>query len=74
MKWAKDHCESVMKLLQQKATKEEQVNLLIVAIQKQRVLDLKLLKLCRDCSIASSVHYGELEDPESIGKDNKDQS
>ena len=79
VKWAKDHCESVMKLIQQKPTKEEKVELLIVAIKKQRVLDLKLLKLCRDGSIASGVpenllpwNYGELEDPESIGKDNKD--
>ena len=49
------------------------MELLTIAIKKQRVLDLKLLKMCRDGSIASGVpenllpwNYGELEDPASI--------
>ena len=81
IKWAKENCESVVKLLQQKGSKEEQVELLMVAIKKQRVLDLRLLKMCRDGSIISGVpanllpwNYGELEDPASIGNPSKDQN
>ena len=81
IKWAKDNCESVVKLLQQKGSKEEQVELLMIAIKKQRVLDLKLLKMCRDGSIHSGVpenllpwNYGELEDPAAIGNQVKDQN
>ena len=67
-KWTKDNCESVYKLLGQKSNKAQKVDLLLTAIEKQRILDLKLLKTCRDNAITLGVpanklpwNYGELD-------------
>ena len=75
-KWAKDNCESVMKLLGQQPNKTERVNLLFQAIKGQRKLDLKLLQTCRKDAIELGVpanllpwNYGELDDGAGNGKD-----
>ena len=83
-KWAKDNCESVVKLLSKESTKAKKVDLLVAAIAKQRILDLKILKTCRDHAIKLGVAedklpwgYGELdaddaEDGEADGDNNND--
>ena len=70
-KWVQSNCESVEKLVKKKATKPLKVDLILVAIGKQRVWDLNLLKTCRNDAISIGVPenklpwtYGELDDGE----------
>ena len=74
--WVKVNCESIEKLVKKKSTKPLKVDLILAAIKKQRVWDLKLLKTCRDDAIRIGVPanklpwtYGELDD----GERNQDQ-
>ena len=82
-KWAKDNCESVVKLLSKESTKAKKVDLLVDAIAKQRILDLKILQTCRDHAIKLGVAadklpwgYGELDADDAkdgeAGDDNND--
>ena len=59
-KWAKDNCESVLKLMGQQPNKPKKVDLLVKAIANQRKLDLKLLKTCRDEAIRIGVPENQL--------------
>ena len=75
-RWVQVNCESVEKLVKKKSTKTLKVDLILAAIGKQRVRDLKLLKTCRDDAIRMGVPanklawtYGELDD----GERNKDE-